>query len=166
MVGSATRDLSRRAIGRSIEAMTLLSCRTETGRDRTRGGVLLLVLVVLGVVVLLAVAYLVVVLSWSYSTGERAGVLQKLSRKGWVCKTWEGELAMSTVPGVAPEIWSFSVRDDTVADQLRAVVGRRIVLTYSEHPGVPTSCFGETPYFAEGLRLEDSPPTTAPQTSR
>lgn len=146
--------------------MTSLSPGAGTVSGRTRGGALLLVLVVLGVVILLAVAYLVVVLSWSYSTGERAGVLQKLSRKGWVCKTWEGELAMSTVPGVAPEIWSFSVRDDTVAEQLRAVVGRRIVLTYSEHPGVPTSCFGETSYFAEALRLDDSPATTVPQPPR
>jgi len=89
----------------------------------------------------------------SYSDGERAGVLQKFSRKGWLCKTYEGELAMTTVPGVAPTIWNFSVRDDQTAAQLRDAVGRKVMLHYEEHRGVPTNCFADTPYFVTGLRI-------------
>jgi hypothetical protein len=94
-------------------------------------------------------------LTWSYSEGERAGTLQKFSSKGWVCKTWEGELQLSTIPGSAPILWDFSVRDDATAAALEEAVAHngRVVLTYEEHRGVPTSCFGETPYFVTGVRL-------------
>lgn len=88
-------------------------------------------------------------LSWSYSDGERAGVLQKFSRKGWVCKTYEGELALYIVGGVAPEIWTFSVRDPAVVDALNAAVGERVRLHYTEHKGIPTSCFAETAFFVD-----------------
>lgn len=88
-------------------------------------------------------------LSWAYSEGDRAGVLLKFSRKGWVCKTWEGELAQYVVAGVAPQIWIFSVRDAQVADQISKRVGENVQLHYSEHKGIPTSCFGDTPYFVE-----------------
>jgi hypothetical protein len=96
--------------------------------------------------------YVFVALNWSYSDGERAGVLQKFSRKGWVCKTWEGELAMTTVPGVAPELWQFTVRDAMIAQHINAAIGKRVTLHYREHPGVPTSCFGQTPYYVDALR--------------
>jgi hypothetical protein len=90
-------------------------------------------------------------LRWSYADGERAGVLQKFSRRGWVCKTYEGELAMSVVPGVAPTIWEFSVRDDAVVPKLNAALGRRVVLHYTQHKGLPTTCFGTTEYFVDSL---------------
>ena len=90
-------------------------------------------------------------LSWSYSEGERAGVLQKFSRKGWICKTYEGELALYIVGGVAPQIWHFSTRDPDLARELSKSVGRSIRLHYSEHRGVPGNCFAETPYFAESF---------------
>ena len=80
-------------------------------------------------------------LSWSYGDGERAGVLQKFSRKGWICKTYEGELALYVVGGVSPEIWYFSVRDESLAPAINQVIGERVRLHYSEHPLVPTSCF-------------------------
>jgi hypothetical protein len=99
--------------------------------------------------ILMIVLYTLFMLWWSYSEGERAGVLQKFSKRGWVCKTWEGELAMYVVGGVAPQIWNFSVRDDAVARQLNAAVGQQVRLHYSEHPGLPTNCFGETDYFVE-----------------
>lgn len=92
-------------------------------------------------------------LSWSYSEGERAGLLQKFSRKGWLCKTYEGELALYIVGGVAPEIWYFSTRDPKLADELTKSVGQHMRLQYSEHRGVPTNCFAETPYFASGFTL-------------
>ena len=93
-------------------------------------------------------------LHWSYSQGERAGTLQKFSHKGWLCKTWEGELMQPTAPGVAPTVWTFTVRDDDVARQVNLGLGRRVVLRYQEHRGVPTSCFGDTPYFVVSVRLE------------
>ena len=123
----------------------------------------LLPLVALGLLVSL---YFWAALSWSYSTGERAGWVQKLSRKGWVCKTWEGELALYVVPGMAPEIWEFSVRDKAVADQLAGFIGERVQLHYSEHRALPTSCFGETGYFVD--RVTPAPASveapTAPAT--
>lgn len=114
-----------------------------------RFGRILLIMLVLAV--LLVALWTWFALSWSYSEGERAGVLQKFSKKGWICKTYEGELAQYVVGGVAPQIWYFSTRDEELAKQLSAAVGEQIRLHYAEHRGVPTSCFAETPYFAEGF---------------
>lgn len=91
--------------------------------------------------------YFAVVLNWNYSTGERAGWVQKLSRKGWLCKTWEGEMAMVSMPGAIPEKFLFTVRDDSVADSINKVMGKRVTLHYEEKVGLPTSCFGETRHF-------------------
>ncbi|MGI8992114.1 MAG: hypothetical protein ACR2I2_21360 [Bryobacteraceae bacterium] len=88
----------------------------------------------------------------SYSTGERTGYVQKISKKGWVCKTWEGELAMVNLPGTTPQLFSFSVRDDAVARQLLDAAGQRVALMYDQHRGVPTHCFGETEYFITRVR--------------
>ena len=100
------------------------------------------------VAVALAVAgYFWVVFAWSYSTGERVGWVQKLSKKGWICKTWEGELTMISMPGAVPEKFPFTVRDGAVADQMNRVMGKRVALHYEEKVGLPTSCFGETRYF-------------------
>lgn len=95
-----------------------------------------------------------VALSYSYSEGTRTGYVQKLSKKGWLCKSWEGELAMATAPGVSPQIFAFSIRNDSLAQALTADMGKgRVSLSYKEHPGVPTNCFGETPYYIEGYRM-------------
>ncbi len=110
-------------------------------------------LLVLLIPVLLLSAYLGFVLNWSYSDGERAGYLQKFSRKGWLCKTYEGEMAMTTVPGVAPVLWTFTVRDEALAAQLSAMMGQRVSLTYDEHRGIPTSCFGDTAYFVNKVQV-------------
>lgn len=91
-------------------------------------------------------------LAYSYSDGERAGYVQKFSDKGWVCKTWEGELSMVNIPGAAQERWMFSVRDDSVAGVIREQMGNKVALAYEEHRGVPTSCFGETNYYVTGVR--------------
>ena len=93
-----------------------------------------------------------ITLTWSYSTGDRAGYVQKFSRKGWVCSTWEGELSMVYLPGAAPERWTFSVRDEFVARAVRGSMGRKVSLEYEEHRGVPSSCFGDTRYFVVGVR--------------
>ncbi len=122
-------------------------------RPSSHGGVVLVLLLALAVAAAAFALYAYAALHWSYSEGERAGILQKFSRKGWVCKTWEGELAMSIVPGVTPTIWDFSVRDGRVAEAMSAAVGKRVTLHYAEHRGVPTSCFGETPYYVDAVRV-------------
>jgi hypothetical protein len=113
---------------------------------------LLLVPVVLA---LLVAGYFWVVLSWSYSVGERAGWLQKLSQKGWLCKTWEGELMLVAVPGSMPEKFYFTVHDDTLAQSISRSMGKRVFLSYEEKVGLPTSCFGDTRHFVTGVTLVD-----------
>ena len=105
--------------------------------------------VVIGVVVLVALlaGYFAFVLHWSYSSGERAGWVQKFSHKGWVCKTWEGELALVSLPGSTVEKFLFTVRDDAVAQQIEQHMGKRVSLHYEEKVGLPTSCFGDTRYY-------------------
>lgn len=104
------------------------------------------------VAALLFAGYAWLSLTWSYSKGERAGYIQKFSRKGWVCKTWEGEMAMVAVPGSMPEKFYFSVRDDAVAARINQAMGRRIVLYYEQHVGVPSRCFGDTEYFVKSVK--------------
>ena len=101
-------------------------------------------------------AYTAFVLAWSYSDGERVGVIQKLSHKGYVCKTSEGELALYLVAGMAPQIWYFTIRDAQVARQLDRMLGERVRLHYTEHKGVPSSCFGDTPYYVDGVTEIDA----------
>jgi hypothetical protein len=97
-------------------------------------------------------------LSYTYSRGERVGYAQKLSEKGWLCPTWEGELAMSNVPGQVPEKFYFTVPDDDVAQQIQKLDGRRVALTYEQHRGVPFSCFGESQYYVTGVRAANAGP--------
>jgi hypothetical protein len=104
---------------------------------------------------LLGAAYLLVAFNYSYSDGSRAGYIQKFSRKGWVCKTHEGEMAMTTVPGVAPVLWAFSVWDDKVASQLSQAMGKRLVLHYKEYRYLPTTCFGETAYYVDRFEVTE-----------
>jgi hypothetical protein len=118
---------------------------------------------VLGIVIaalLLVAGYFWVVLSWNYSAGERAGWIQKFSNKGWLCKTWEGEMAMVSMPGAIPEKFYFTVWDDAVAAEINKVMGKRVSLHYEEKVGLPTSCFGETRHFVTRVTgVEDIPLT-------
>jgi len=91
-------------------------------------------------------------LTWSYSKGERAGYVQKFSKKGWICKTWEGELAIVSIPGTMSEKFYFTVRDDAVAARINQSLGKRVALTYEQHLGIPTTCFGETEYFVVDVK--------------
>jgi len=122
----------------------------EMKKGKSRAG--LWTVGILLVAALLFAGYTWTTLTWSYAKGERAGYIQKFSKKGWVCKTWEGELAMVAVPGSMPEKFYFSVRDDAVAAQINQAMGRRIVLYYEQHIGVPTRCFGETEYFVKSVK--------------
>jgi hypothetical protein len=98
-------------------------------------------------------AWTMIALSYSYSRGDRAGYVQKLSQKGWICKTWEGELAMVNVPGAMQERFPFTVRSDSLAAVMNGMMGSQVSLTYEEHRGLPGSCFGETNYYVTGARL-------------
>jgi hypothetical protein len=108
---------------------------------------MLRLLLALVIAAALTALYFFVALSWSYSTGERAGWVQKLSKKGWVCKTWEGELALVSLPGSSVEKFYFTIRDDAVAEQLMKDMGKRVSLHYEEKVGLPTTCFGETRHY-------------------
>jgi hypothetical protein len=122
--------------------------------DVRRGIKRFLVALILSFIVMGAI-YLVVVLNWSFSDGDRVGYLQKFSHRGWICKTYEGELAMTTVPGLAPVIWVFSVWDEKVAAQVNTMIGKRVVLHYREYRGLPTDCFGTTDYFVDRVEVSE-----------
>jgi hypothetical protein len=119
--------------------------------------ILRIALVLAGLVVAV-VLYFLAALNWSYSTGERAGWVQKFSHKGWLCKTWEGELALVSLPGSTPEMFAFTVRDDAVAAQITKVMGKRVSLHYEQKVGLPTSCFGDTRYYVTGVTVSDEIP--------
>ena len=103
--------------------------------------------------ILVLVGFTWLTLHWSYSDGERAGFLQKFSRRGWICKTWEGEMAMVTLPGTVAEKFLFTVRKDDLAKQLNAAIGKRVTVHYEQRKWIPTSCFGDTEYFVTSVPL-------------
>lgn len=109
-------------------------------------------LTVLGLPALGLAAWTAVALSWSYSEGSRAGYVQKISRKGWLCKTWEGVLYTDIAKGFRSDSFSFSVRSDSIAQVLSDLSGKRVTVTYQQHVGVPTTCFGETEYFVVAVK--------------
>ena len=113
---------------------------------------------VLVTLIALVALYFVAAIKWSYSDGERAGWVQKLSRKGWVCKTWEGELALVSLPGTTPEKFFFTIWDDEVARKVTQAMGKRVSLHYEEKVGLPGSCFGETRYYITGVTVSDEIP--------
>ena len=115
-------------------------------------------LVILVLVPLLpAAVYTWGALTWSFSTGERAGYVQKLSKKGWLCKTWEGEMALVSMPGTVAEKFPFTVRSDAIARQINDSIGAKVALTYEQHVGIPTTCFGETGYFVTAVKTVNDP---------
>jgi hypothetical protein len=120
-------------------------------KARIIGGLLGAVLLV----VALGAGYLWVALHWSYSGGDRSGIVQKFSQKGWVCKTWEGELLMTAAPGMVPEKFLFTVRSDDMVKRINSTLGKRVILHYEQHKGLPTTCFGETEYFITDLRIAE-----------
>lgn len=121
--------------------------RTHKTRNKLLIGLLILILVP----VVIAALWVWIALGYTYASGERAGYIQKISKKGWLCKTWEGELAMANLPGTMPQIFTFTVRNDSIAHVIEQNAGKQVSLTYQQHRGVPTSCFGETEYFVTGV---------------
>jgi len=104
-------------------------------------------------IVFLCAGYVMIVLNWSYSKGDRVGYVQKFSEKGWLCKTWEGELQMLPITGALPEKFLFSVRDKALISRLNSSMGKKVSLSYEQHKGVPTACFGESEYFAVDAKV-------------
>lgn len=115
----------------------------------------------LGLIGIIAGGWVFITLHYTYSAGERAGYIQKISKKGWICKTWEGELAMANLPGAMPQIFSFTVSDDDVAHQIEQRAGQLVSLSYEQHPGVPSTCFGDTQYFV--VKLGSAGPAKVPE---
>jgi hypothetical protein len=121
-------------------------------RRRGRAGPILILILVVIVAASLFALYIWSALRLNYSDGERAGYVQKFSHRGWLCKTWEGELAMVNLPGTTPQIFEFTVRDAATAERINKSLGQRVRLHYDQHPGLPTSCFGETEYFVTDVQ--------------
>jgi hypothetical protein len=120
---------------------------------RKRGSKLVKVLLAIPIILVVVVAlWIWVALGYTYSSGQRAGYIQKISKKGWLCKTWEGEIAMTPLPGATPQLFPFTVRSDSVAHLLEEYAGKQVSLTYEQHIGIPTSCFGDTEYFVTKVR--------------
>jgi len=114
----------------------------------------------LAVLVVVPAVYFLFVFNWSYSEGDRAGWVQKFSSKGWLCKTWEGEMAMVSLPGSTVEKFYFTVWDDKVAEKVQQAMGKRVSITYAQKVGIPTSCFGDTRYYVTDVVVVDSIPLT------
>src|ERR1700678_2107866 len=148
--------------------MTRIEVPNSVGRRGSRGRfgrwlMILLLLIIVGTGL-----WTWLTLGWAYAEGERAGVLQKFVRRGWVCKTREGEIALYygggqyMGAGISPQLWDFSVRDSAVATDLTKAVGHRVQLHYTEHPGIPTSCFAETRYLVDKVTVTDNAPANQP----
>ena len=116
-------------------------------KKKKRNKLLIALFILLLIPAVIIALWIWVALGYTYASGERAGYIQKISKKGWVCKTWEGELAMANLPGTMPQIFSFTVRNDSVAEVLEKNIGKQVSITYEQHRGIPTTCFGETEYF-------------------
>jgi hypothetical protein len=116
-------------------------------KKKKRNKVLIALFILLLIPAVIIALWIWVALGYTYASGERAGYIQKISKKGWVCKTWEGELAMANLPGTMPQIFAFTVRNDSVAEILEKNIGKQVSITYEQHRGIPTTCFGETEYF-------------------
>ena len=142
---------------KDVEAM-----QAEGRKGRGRRWWLIALVALVGVPASVFALWAWITLSFSYSSTDRAGYVQKFGQKGWLCKTWEGELAMVNMPGAMPEIFYFTVRNDSIAAEINKHIGSRVSLTYDQHRGVPTSCFGDTEYFVVGVRPLESPPLSPP----
>lgn len=142
----------RRATTSETTAERAIPATTATRAPRKRhwGVTLFGIFVILPI--LLVALWTTVALNWSYSSGERAGYIQKFSQKGWLCKTWEGEIAMVNMPGQAQEKFTFSVRDDSIAHEITRLMGNRVAISYDQHPGIPLRCFGDTEYYVTAVK--------------
>jgi hypothetical protein len=131
-----------------VETPTVVAAPPKKKR-KTALKILLVILLVPAIVIAL---WIWISLGYTYASGDRAGYVQKISKKGWICKTWEGELAMANLPGTMPQIFAFTVRSDSIAHILEQNAGKQVSLKYEQHRGIPTSCFGDTQYFVTAVQ--------------
>jgi hypothetical protein len=120
-------------------------------------------LIIVAASLLLTVLWIWLALKWSFSEGERVGYIQKFSSKGWLRKTWEGEIAMVTMPGAISEKFSFTVREAAVAEKINDLAGKPVALSYQQHKFIPSSCFGETKYLVTSVREVSDQPSALPR---
>jgi hypothetical protein len=148
--------------------MTRIEVPNSTGRRRSTGRLGRWVVILLLLLIVGSGLWTWLTLAWAYAEGERAGVLQKFVRRGWFCKTQEGEIALYygggqyMGAGISPQLWDFSVRDKSVAADLSKAVGHRVQLHYTEHPGIPTNCFADTRFLVDRVTVTDNEPGTVP----
>jgi hypothetical protein len=151
--------------------MTRIEVPNSTGRRRSTGGLGRWILILVLLLIVGGALWTWLTLAWAYAEGERAGVLQKFVRRGWICKTQEGEIALYygggqyMGAGISPQLWDFSVRDPSVAAELSKAVGHRVQLHYTEHPGIPTNCFADTRFLVDRVTITDNEPGTVPGAS-
>ena len=84
----------------------------------------------------------------TYSEGERSGELVKFSKKGLVCKTWEGQMNTGGVSNGAANTWEFTVEDEGVAKILQNKLGQKIDVNYKQEV-MTGPCRSETNYFVK-----------------
>ena len=148
--------------------MTRIEVPNFTGKRRSTGRPGRWLLILLLVLIVGSGLWTWLTLAWAYAEGERAGVLQKFVRRGWICKTQEGEIALYygggqyMGSGTSPQLWDFSVRDKSVAANLSKAVGHRVQLHYTEHPGIPTNCFADTRFLVDRVTVTDNEPGASP----
>ena len=147
----AAGRIPRSLKGVTTEIVTTVPARPTTFFRRHRWKIILFGF--LAVVVAAGSLWTLITLTFSYSDGDRVGYVQKFSHRGWLCRTWEGELAMTPVPGATPQIFSFTVRDDDTVKRIKEAEGKRVALHYKEKRGIPSSCFGDTSYFISEIRV-------------
>jgi hypothetical protein len=151
--------------------MTRIEVPNSTGKRRSTGRLGPWLVILLLVLLVGSGLWTWLTLAWAYAEGERAGVLQKFVRRGWICKTQEGEIALYyggsqyMGAGTSPQLWDFSVRDKSVAADLTKAVGHRVQLHYTEHPGIPTNCFADTRYLVDRVTVTDNEPGAVPRAS-
>jgi hypothetical protein len=148
MMDDRVKDRTESTQARAGEAGAV---STQAPTHKPRRWLLILILVVVVLPVAAMAGWTALTLDWAYARGERAGFIQKFSQKGWVCKTWEGEIAMVNVPGAAQERFAFTVRNDSIANEITRLMGSHVAIVYEQHRGVPGSCFGETEYYVTGV---------------
>lgn len=95
---------------------------------------------------------------FTYSSGNRYGLLQKFSHKGNLFKTYEGEMILSSVRSnnniaLASEKFFFSVSTEKVANQLMNLQGQYITVHYKEKNGT-LIWRGESKYIVDSVRVE------------
>jgi hypothetical protein len=117
---------------------------------------------ILSTILFIFLAVLVGFIFWkyyfTYSDGERFGLLQKFSRKGNIFKTYEGEMILSSVRGntnvaIASEKFYFSVGNKIIADQLMRLQGRSVTVHYKQKNGT-LPWRGESEYIVDSVRVE------------